>query len=219
MISAISYRSLAVVEVQSQGEVAIETLSVTPDTCDLSGAWLIPIDRLKEVSQIIDGRLLLIIGDRTNAEEIFANNLSLEVTIHDFIEEADRDARTAIVAFEKYVFQSDEAYSKYMSINPTERKLLPKMVKKKPIHPEFYNWPQEMDLTRPNEFLVSQRRISEMSGTDPKLQNVLTMAKLIKFLIDMWRRDEFERKNRLYVNDSEAVVSILPNCWLAKFVR
>lgn len=218
MISTISYGSLAVVEVQTQGEVAIETVSVTPDTCDLSGAWLIPMGQLTEISQIIDGRLLLIIGSRTKAEEMLANNLGSEVTIQEFVIEADRDASAAIKAFEKYLVQNEEAYSKYMSINPTERKLLPKVVKKKLIHPEFYDWPQELDVTRPNEFLVSQRKIGEITGADPKLQNVLATAKLVKFLIDLWRRDELERKNRLYVNDSEAVVSIFPNCWLSKFV-
>lgn len=219
MISGISYGSLAVVEVQAQGEVAIETVSVTTDTCDLSGAWLIPIEQLKEVSQIIDGRLLIIIGSRTQAKEILVNNLSSEVSIQEFVVEADKDASAAIKAFEKYLIQNDEAYSKYMLINPTERKLLPKVVKKKLIHPEFYDWPKEIDVTRPNEFLVSQRRIGEISGADPKLKNVLATAKLVKFLIDMWRRDEFERKNRLYVNDTDAVVSILPNCWLSKFLK
>lgn len=219
MISPISYGSLAVVEIQAQGEVAIETVSITKDTCDLSGAWMISIEPLKEVLQILDGRLLVIVGNRTKAEEIFVHNLGSEVTIQEFVVEADRDASAAVKAFEKYVFQNDEAYSKYMSINPTERKLLPKVVKKKLIHPEFYNWPQKIDITRPNEFLISQRRIGEITGADPRLKNVLATAKLVKFLIDMWRRDEFERKNRLYVNVSEAVVSILPNCWLTKIVK
>jgi hypothetical protein len=48
------------------------------------------------------------------------------------------------------------------------------------------------------------------------MKNVLTAARAIKHLVEMWQRDEIERSNRLYVVEQAAQISILPSCWLSK---
>ena len=58
--------------------------------------------------------------------------------------------------------------------------------------------------------------MSQVAGTAEGMKNVLIVARVIKHLVDMWRRDEIERSNRLYVVDQAAQISILPTCWLSK---
>jgi hypothetical protein len=211
-----TYGSIAVVEVLTTGEIAIESISITPESCELSGAWLISEIEVEVLDQILAGRLLLPIGDRSKVVEMLNKFLEREVSIEEFVDEARWDAQSALTAFEDYVNQSEIEYAQYMSINPTDRKLLPKVVKKKLVSPGFYQWPEEIDLSKSQEILKSVGKLSEVPGTAVGMKDVLTAARLIKHLVDMWHRDEIERSNRLYVVDQAAQISILPNCWLSK---
>jgi len=211
-----TYGSVAVVEVFTTGEIAIETISTTQDSCELSGAWIISEKEVEALHRILEDRVLILIGDRSMAVKKLTKFLVREVNIQDFIDEARRDAQTAITSFENYVHQSQNEYAQYMAINPADRKLLPKVVKKKLVSPDFYKWPDQIELSKSQEHLKSLGKLGEISGTADGLKNVLTAARLIRHLIDMWHRDEIERTNRLYVVDQAAQVSTLPNCWLSK---
>ena len=207
---------MAVVEVLTTGEIAIEAISMTPDSCELSGAWIISELQVEVVHQILEDRLLIPIGERLLDIEDFAHLLKREVSIQEFLDEARLDVQNALNSFDDYVRQSDLDYAKYMSINPADRKLLPKVVKKKLVPPDFYQWPLQIDLNRGQDFLSSVGKMGEVSGTAEGMKNVLMGARVIKHLVDMWRRDEIERSNRLYVVDQAAQISILPKCWLSK---
>jgi len=211
-----TYGSVAVVEVFTTGEIAIETISTTQQSCELSGAWIISDIEVDALDRILADRLLVLIGDRSVAVKKLIKFLDREVNIQDFIDEARSDAKSAITSFEKYVQQSENEYAQYMSINPTDRKLLPKVVKKKLASPDFYDWPDQIELNNSLEHLKSVGKLGEISGTADGLKNVLTAARLIKHLVDMWHRDEIERTNRLYVVDQAAQISTLPICWLSK---
>lgn len=216
MSRTISYGSVAVVDVLATGEFAIEVISVTPDACELSGAWIISESQVDVAEQILEDRLLIRLGEKSLSDKRLTRFLEHEVSIQEFIDEARLDAQDAINSFEDYVRQSDLEYAKYMSINPAERKLLPKVVKKKLVSPNFYEWPKQVDLKKGEEFLNSAGKLSQVAGTAKGMKNVLIVARVIKHLVDMWRRDEIERSNRLYVVDQAAKISILPNCWLSK---
>jgi hypothetical protein len=211
-----TYGSVAVAEVLATGEVAIEAISITPESCELSGAWIISEGEGEVLQQILTDRLLIPIGDSSMTVTKLPEFLSQEVNIQDFIDEARMDAQRAVSSFEEYVRQSDYEYAQYMSINPTDRKALPKIVKKKLVAPDFYQWPTQLDLNGSQEFLKSVGKLDEISGTPIGMKNVLSAARVIKHLVDMWHRDEIERSNRLYVVDQAAQVAILPNCWLRK---
>lgn len=216
MSRIMTYGSVAVVEVLATGEIAIEAISVTQDACELSGAWIISDSQVGIADQILEDRLLILVGERSLQAKKLTRFLDNEVSIQEFIDEARRDAQNALSSFEEYVNQSDLEYKKYMSINPVERKLLPKVVKKKLISPDFYEWPLMVDLNKGQEFLISVGKMGQISGTAKEMENVLTGARVIKHLVEMWRRDEIERSNRLYVLDNAAQISILPHCWLNK---
>ena len=211
-----TYGSVAIAEVLATGEVAIEAISITPESCELSGAWIISEGEEEVLQQILADRLLIPIGDRSMAVAKLTKFLGQEVNIQDFIDEARIDAQSALNSFEEYVRQSDYEYAQYMSINPTDRKALPKVVKKKLVVPDFYQWPIQVDLNRSQDFLKSVGKLGEISGTPIDMKNVLTAARAIKLLVDMWHRDEIERSHRLYVLDQAAQIAILPNCWLRK---
>ena len=211
-----TYGSVAIAEVLATGEVAIDAISITPESCEISGAWIISEGEEEVLQQILADRLLIPIGDRSMAVAKLTKFLGQEVNIQDFIDEARIDAQSALNSFEEYVRQSDYEYAQYMSINPTDRKALPKVVKKKLVVPDFYQWPIQVDLNRSQDFLKSVGKLGEISGTPIDMKNVLTAARAIKLLVDMWHRDEIERSNRLYVLDQAAQIAILPNCWLRK---
>ena len=211
-----TYGSVAIAEVLATGEVAIEAISITPESCELSGAWIISEGEEEVLQQILADRLLIPIGDRAMTVAKLTKFLGQEVNIQDFIDEARIDSQSALSSFEEYVRQSDYEYAQYMSINPTDRKALPKVVKKKLVAPDFYQWPIQVDLNKSQDFLKSVGKLGEISGTPIGMKNVLTAARAIKLLVDMWHRDEIERSNRLYVLDQAAQIAILPNCWLRK---
>ena len=216
MSTAVSYTSIAIVEFLPSEIIAIEVISVTPETCELSGAWLIEPNNLAKLNQIIDGRLVIFMGDKSKLTSYVATYPVSEVDLQDFIDEARKDASSALQAFGEYISQNELEYKTYMSIKLTERRLLPKVIKKKLVLPEFYAWPETLEINSAEEFLTSRGELGNFIGTDIDIKNALIGARLVKHLVDMWRSDEIERSNRLYVNDNEAIVSIIPTIWLQK---
>ncbi|CAB4587484.1 unannotated protein [freshwater metagenome] len=216
MRTAITYASIAIVEFLDAEKIAVEVISVTPETCELSGAWLVEGNNLDKLNQIIAGRLLIFIGDKSVQEDYVALQTASVVNLQEFIDEAMADVTSATRAFGEYLSQNKHEYLAYMSIKVADRKLLPKVVKMKLAPPEFYEWPETISLNSSEEVLTSLGKLGKISGTDEDMRNVLASARLIKHFIDKWRGDEIERRNRLYVLDSEAIVSILPTSWLEK---
>lgn len=211
-----TYVSIAIVEFLPENQINVETVSITSESCDLSGAWKIENLDYLLLNQIIEGRLVIIIGNRDLAEDYLNVNKVNEVFVQDFVVEAKEDARLAIVSFDEYVKQNEIDYAAYMSVKPVERKLIPKVVKKKLVRPEFYEWPDSVDVNDAEMFLNSRGVTREFSGGEISFKQLLFSANLVKHFIDKWRADEIERSNRLYVLGIEASISILPLNWLAK---
>ena len=215
-MSSSSYVSIAIVEFLPENSIIVETISITPDSCDLSGAWKIEGSDYSVLNQIIEGRLVMIIGNRDLAQGYLGTNKIKEVDIQDFVVEARDDARLANDSFDNYVKQNEIDYATYMSVKPAERKSIAKVVKKKLVRPDFYEWPDSVDINNAEKFLNSRGIRREFSGDDVNFKSLLFAANLVKNLIDKWRMDEMERSNRLYVLGKEASISLLPINWLAK---
>ena len=215
-MSSSSYVSIAIVEFLPENSIIVETVSITPDSCDLSGAWKIEESDYSVLNQIIEGRLVIIIGNRDLAQGYLDTNQIAEIDIQDFLVEARDDARLANDSFDNYVKQNEIDYSVYMSVKPAERKSIPKVVKKKLVRPDFYEWPESIDINGAEKFLKSRGISREFSGHDISFKGLLFSANLVKHFVEKWRMDELERSNRLYVLGKDASISILPLSWLTK---
>ena len=210
------YASIAIVKSINKDATAVEVISVTPDSCDLAGAWILENSEHEKLMQILVDRLIL----KMDIDDVVDNRISefkeYEVKIQEFITEARNDAISAEKAYFAFVKKNEEDYRAFMSIKPAERKLLPPIKKKQLIEPAFYSWPTKFDVTDSEKFLVSEKKMGLLSNNDNQMSDVLITARVIKYFIDRWREDEIERSNRLYVDGQSANISILPLCWLEK---
>jgi hypothetical protein len=209
-----SYASIALIDFGANDHVSIVAVSVLEEECVLSGAWSYCDSDSSEIVQLLNERLLIVLGDQTRAKNILRNTHSSEVALSEFLMEAGREARNALDTFNSFVEQNIRDYVAYMAILPAERKLLPKMVKKKLTQPHFYNWPKEIDLEKAREHLDSIGKLSKIQGTPSEMEIVIAASRLVKLLVDMWRNDEQERNNRVYVDRKEMGLSLLPKVWL-----
>lgn len=213
----IEFASIAIAEFRQPGKLAIETISVTRNSCDLSGAWILDCGNQKEINSILDGKLLLLLNDSKELRKIVSISESKIVTPEEFLAEASRELVLAIELFQKFKEINEKEYADYMQISPAERKLLPKVTKKNLIEPNFSIWPLKIDLLNAESELEKMGKLGSIEGTSDDLRNVLASSRLIQLLINMWRTDETERSNRQYVSGKDASMTILPVAWLRKF--
>jgi len=213
-MSSSSYASIVIVEFLSAEVIVVEKISVTLNSCDLSGAWKIEEGNYTLLNQIIQNSFIIVVGNKSFAQDFMNSHSVIQLQIQDFLVEAKRDAIRAIEFYEEYMIQNDKEYAAYMSIKPVERKLLPKVSKKKLVKPEFYDWPDFVDIDEAESFLYSKGIKREFSGSDLSFRKILASANLVKLFIDKWRMDEVERSNRLYLLGKEASISLLPLIWL-----
>lgn len=188
-----SYASIALFEVQST-QVAISTLSVTTEECVLSGGWILSLSNLSAIKNVLTDKLTL--PTSTNNE---TNALILEldlkiVSFSSFLHDAGLESKIAI-----------EQYQAFKAEQPGKRKKL--------VIPDFYNWPDKIDVMHPKVELKKIKLQENILGTDPGMEQVLSAARLVKFFIDKWLSDEAERSNRKFVQGKAKLVTPLPTSW------
>ena len=208
------YASIAIVDHISTEEVAIESISVTEESCDLSGAWLINSKDSQLLLNILSGKLIIELGSSESPAAI--SKSQDHVSIQDFLDDARQEIEVANKLFNDHVQRNLQEYSSYMQVPPAERKLLPKVVKKNLVQPDFSNWPDVVDLNNPEQGLRTLGKLESIVGTDPEMKRVLAASRLLQILVYMWKNDEVERNNRVYVLGSDAEMTILPRSWLNK---
>jgi hypothetical protein len=208
------YYSLALLEMKNEKEIAIEVISITPESCDLSGAWVLNFDEIKKIRTIITGRALMISGSRNKIDKEITDLLTFEVKLQDFLKEARCAVSKAELSFENFREKNEAEYSQYMKVDPTSRKLLPKVVKKNLTKPEFHVWPVNFKISDSENFLTTFGRAGLIPSENNNLGNVLINARVIQLFIDWWREDEIERLNKIYILGESSHFSILPNCWI-----
>lgn len=190
------YRSIAVVEIQPDNNVSIETLAISEKECTLSGAWEFEIEQLEEIQNVINGRLVLTISNRAEFKKFISDPSIVYLDIDEFIAEAKKAVEDAIHSLEEF---------KLKDLNK----------RKKLLTPEFFDWPDNIDFNSSIEILERMGKMSTPHNTPLRMRKILAASRLLKFLIEMWHSDELERKNRRYLNGDAAAITILPNCWLA----
>ena len=106
-----------------------------------------------------------------------------------------------------------------MSVEASARKLLPKVQKKQLVSPEFKVWPERLELKQSIEYLQANGKTGLLNNERKDLSSILASARLIQLLVQMWQSDEAERKNRIYMEDQSAEITILPRSWLSKLAN
>ena len=189
------YASIAVVELTTNNKILIESISVTKGECILSGAWELSTSETEDISNILSERMLIVLGDENRFKKFIKNSEYVYLKAETFLAEARQAAKEAMVAYENFKAE-----------NPTKRK--------KMIAPNFYTWPESIDFNQSAKFLESIGKMATPIGTPIEFKSVLSTARLIKHLIDMWHLDEQDRSSRKYVEGEDAEITILPNTWL-----
>jgi hypothetical protein len=214
--SRLSFASIVVVGLVSKDKVAIEAISVTLDSCDLSGAWLIDVGDTVTIESLLNGKLVLFLNQESESVTNFKKYKEKIIVVQDLISDAKSEIKTANKLFEEYVQKNQLEYSEYMKIPPSERRLLPKIQKKSLVAPEFSAWPDSVLLDSAEEELVRMQKLGSVAGTPNEMKKILAASRLIQFLIYMWKADEIERVNRVYVLGQDSEQTILPPSWLKK---
>ena len=214
MSATTSFASIAIVDCSNLNSIAVETISVTAETCDLSGAWVLTNEKSNQLEKLISGRLVIVIGDIENFKKNSGSDYTL-VEIQSLLDQAIRDANSAMNDFATFVSNHEKEYAAYMAIKPADRKLVPKVAKKNLIEPSFARWPHSVNLESPEIGLTELGKLGEIAGTPLEMRKVLGASRLLQVLINMWHSDELERINRLYIHGEAAQISILPDCWLS----
>jgi hypothetical protein len=189
------YASIAVVELTPENKILIESISVTKGECVLSGAWGLEISDVDAIGDVLSGKLLIILGNEENFRKQMKNLKNTSLSAQPFLDEARIAAGNALAAYENF-----------KGANLAKRK--------KMVAPEFYEWPESIDFNKSAEFMQSIGKMPTPASTPLEFRNVLSTARLLKHLIDMWQLDEQDRTGRKYVEGEDSEITILPKSWL-----
>lgn len=193
------YASIAVVDFHSNTKVAIEAISVSEGECILSGAWNIEKSDRQSVLDVVSGKLIVALGDELIIKDFLDSSESKYVNAQPFLQEAKKAASDALAAYEQ--FKSEDLKKR-----------------KNMVTPSFFDWPEELDFNKSENFLESLGKMSVPISTPDAMRKTLAAARCIQFLVNMWQLDEQERVNRKYVDGPDSEITILPESWLNNFV-
>ena len=218
MSSTPTWANLGVICFEKGLGYAIETISVSTDSCTLSGAWDFETLEDAKLKNILNARLIITCGIENG--EVIANRFaSKRVDIKTFISDASNSAKDGVERFNRYLEENARQYSDYMSIPPAERKLLPKVIKKK-LEPIYaHSWDLAYDEFAPELTLRQLGKRESIEGTPQNMVRLITTSWLIKHLVDRWREDEMERKSRDYLYPEGEKIDVLPRSWLIELSK
>lgn len=214
-----NYASVAVLEQIDDSNIAIWKVSVSTDGAELSGAWIFSNQEFVNNLDILTNDLILETEVSSPNQLLLNKFASHEVRVSDFLHEARIDAEIGMTAFNNFVNENEQKYKEYMSVEASARKLLPKVQKKQLVSPEFKIWPEHLELKQSIGYLLANGKTGLLNNERKDLSSILASARLVQLLIQMWQSDEAERKNRIYMEDQSAEVTILPRSWLSKLAN
>ena len=215
MSSTPTWANLGVICFEKGLGYSIETISVSTDSCSLSGAWDFETLEDAKLKNILNARLIITCGIENG--EVVANQFaSKRVDIKTFIYDSSQIAKDGIERFNRYIEENAKQYSEYMSIPSAERKLLPKVTKKK-LEPIYaHSWELSYDELAPEITLRQLGKRESIEGTPRNMVRLITTSWLIKHLVDRWREDELERTSRSYLYPEGRNIQVLPSSWMSR---
>jgi len=213
-----TWANIGVICFEEMSGCSIQTISVDQQSCTLSGAWEFNNLDDPNLVNIMQGRLVITSGmqDGQNLSSRFGARL---VDLNTFIADASKSARDGVNRFNKYLEENAKHHSEYMAIPPANRKLLPKVVKKK-LEPIYaHSWEVSFDELKPELTLRQLGKRESIEGTPPNMKRLIATSWVIKHLVDRWRDDEVERKSRDYLYSEEQSVEVLPSSWMTELLK
>ncbi len=213
-----TWANIGVICFEEKSGCSIETISVDQQSCTLSGAWQFNSLDDPNLANIIQGRLVITSGmqDGQKLSKRFGSRL---VDLNTFIADASKSAKDGVNRFNKYLEENAKHHSEYMAIPPANRKLLPKVVKKK-LEPIYaHSWEVSFDELKPELTLRQLGKREAIEGTPPSMKRLVSTSWVIKHLVDRWRDDEIERKSRDYLYPEGESVEVLPSSWMTELLK
>jgi hypothetical protein len=211
-----SHAGIAIFEQIEDSRLAVWKISVTRNQVELSGAWILRNESIDDLLGMLENDLYVGIGPLVKKNPKLNSMRNNAVDINEFLKESASEVAKAQEKFQEFVLENTRLYQEYMSIELAARKLLPKVQKKQLVGPTFSEWPQDIDLENASIHLRSLGKPGLAEISENQASNILSAAHLVKLFIQMWQSDELERKNKLYIDDVSAEVTILPKSWINK---
>ena len=213
MTPSADWANLAIVTFKKPYGYAIGTLSLNADSCHLAGAWQFQELNNDSLHVILRRKLILTIGvqKETINPEMFS---SLIVDIPSFIQDSKKAAIQGAQRLNSYIESNIKEYAAYMSIPLTERKSLPKVIKKKLEPMNYHSWNLTFDEKDPKATIRQLGKRESISGTPKEMEVLITTSWLVRYLLDRWRADESDRTSRDYLDSSYLEFQILPESWM-----
>jgi len=205
------WASLAILDFHDGEGFLIETLTITENNCTLSGAWSFKSVSAKDFKSVISDRLLINLAKQTSFKPRDFN--CIEVSFTSFLADAAEKAAQTNQMLEEYLSRNEKDYKNFMQIPPNERKLVPKVVKKK-LEPMYLNdWTFEVDEINPQSTLITLGKQDSIAGTPREMVHLIQFSWLTKHIIEKWLSDESERSSKRYLDPTFAEIRILPKTW------
>jgi hypothetical protein len=207
-----TWANLAIIDSYGKSGLAIATIFVTPDEVSLSGAWFFPDTKDPDISNVVQNRLVLSTSHEVPIDLVSIG--SVKVDIQEFVNGARDRAEETRQIFRDYLEKNELEHKAYMAIPSAERKLLPKVNKKK-LEPMFLNeWDFDVDLKNPQEMLRRLGKRVEIEGAASEMKLINQASRLVKILLEMWSQDERDRYTRTFIDKSFEEFKLMPDLWL-----
>ena len=186
-----NYAAIAVLDSDEDKNTVIETISIVENEVSLSGLWVLSAQQHEELDSICSNKLTIKLK-KFNKKLLID---SREVAISDLCTEAKKENLMALGLWQDF-----------KDLEPVKRKKL--------VQPDFFEWPDDIELNNAEEHLGGFNRIPNLSAVTSNVLPVLTAAYLIQFLLQKWQQDEQERMQRPFIRTTTAGFRIIPESWM-----
>ena len=192
------YACIGIIDWQIDG-AAVETISIAEGVSSLSGAWYVNRENFAEVAGLVSHTLLIEVGRQRPTAFSFDDSTKL-VDVQSFLASAKYECESAL-----------QAYGAHKSLDPVKRKKL--------VEPNFTKWPGQLNLENAADELASLGLARSILSTDSEMERVLSVSRLVKWMINGWLHDEQERAVRPYIAMNNSGPRLLPEPWALKLLQ
>lgn len=198
MSSELNYASVAIVDIDSRGSVAIEAIFVEKDASVLAGALVLESSYEDDIRNILSNKLILVLCREASQ---FLRQLGFKTfaEVDSFLQDAKRSGESTKQPFASYVTEAPEKESKK-------------------VEPSLMNLPEPFHLADSVQVLRSMGKQAYPENTPSDFKRTLAASRMLSLLIEAWLSDEKERVSRKFLNSNLVNVRLLPPSWESEFM-
>ena len=181
--------ALAIVGRTTEGDLGIVTMHFSFGDSQMSGAWDFKDSEMEEWSNVLSGKCLFFAD--SSIEKLISKKIPYETfDLAAFISDAIKETNRSVSSFNEFV-----------SADKQERSKL--------VHPNFFDWEKIRTAKNPKdvEFQLGTNYLQRKPQNE--ISELIGIARILKLLMDSWRRDELERLSRKTIYP-DAVQKIRP---------